>query len=720
MPKFGKKSNKAKAPNNQVQNTSNGANIILPTKKELKKQARKGKIRDKMDMYDMIVANLIAGKSIIEPSQKLDNSQIAIGFSNIASENQISKFFLVRQLPDYMQPRLIDLIRSRCIRDGVRINFSFFCSPYKIDWDSAEMRNKMTIWKRYADEHSGPIDVFDYRTQRTGELARRRIIQSTKYLNEAELDYRRTLLRVAFVIEISAKRDDESILNMIESIKQMRQLCSSSDIKLRELRVDMINWLQTFGIFSLAQSREVTSKITYKVMTDDILANFNSYKQGRVGDRGVPLGIDILSGVPVLKKFKANPDAAENWLISAETGGGKSYFLKTLITYLLADGFVTTVMDYEGDEYLNLANYIRAGNPDDVKIISMGKGSTTYFDPCEIPELTGDMDVDVDLKETAINYIASIFRVITCGINGELTQWEQRIVSMAIQRMYDCAGVTDDMRTWHRSKGLRLRMVYDEIKSMVEAKELVDSDTDNVKHKAATRIADAASIYFEEGEAKAGTFKQPMSANELYNAKFIVFSFGMKGATESMNDPTILALKQLSVACVSIQISNYCKYVKHCFNVKVWEEFQRWIGSEGSGDIISNAMTGGRKRGDVNFIITNDLGSMIDENNSIAKKLRQNIQNMAIGRIKDVGVREEFCNKFDLQDCKLALDRIAKAHASDDTGKQQNSSSGNRYRHSFCIVLDNGKKAIAKVQLPQALVKSSLFRTGVDVKQEDQ
>lgn len=124
MPKFGKKSNKAKAPNNQVQNTGNGANIILPTKKELKKQARKGKIRDKMDMYDMIVANLIAGKSIIEPSQKLDNSQIAIGFSNIASENQISKFFLVRQLPDYMQPRLIDLIRSRCIRDGVKINFS--------------------------------------------------------------------------------------------------------------------------------------------------------------------------------------------------------------------------------------------------------------------------------------------------------------------------------------------------------------------------------------------------------------------------------------------------------------------------------------------------------------------------------------------------------------------------------------------------------------------
>ena len=686
-------------------------------KKESRKERRAAKLKEKLDMYDMIIANLIAGKSIIEPSVHLDNSQLAIGFSNISSETQVSKYFLIKQLPDYMQPRLIDDIRSRCISDGVKINFFFYGSPYKINWDSAEMRNKMTVWKQYSDEHNGPIDVFDYRAQRTGELARRRIITSTKYLNEAELDYKRSLIRVAFLIEVSAQRDDESILNMIESIKSLKEVCAQSDIKLRELRINMIDWLQTFGMFSLRNKKEVVDKVSYKVLTDDILANFNSYKQGRVGTSGISLGIDILSGVPVLRKFKANPDAAENWLISAETGGGKSYFVKTILTYLLADNFVVTVMDYEGDEYINLANYIRAANPDDVKIISMGKGSTTYFDPCEIPELTGDDEVDSDLKESAINYIMSIFRIIACGLEGNLTQWEERIISTAIQRMYDCAGVTDSRETWHRSKGLRLRLVYDEIKNMVESKELVDSDSDNVKHRAAMRIADAASIYFEEGEAKSGTFKNPMSANELYSAKFIVFSFGMKGAADSLNDPTVLALKQLSVASVSIQVSNYCKYVKHCFNVKVWEEYQRWSTAKGSSDIISNAMTGGRKRGDVNFIVTNDLSYMLDDNNSLSKKLRQNIQNMAIGRIKDRGVRSDFCKMFDLQDCELALDKIAKAHANDDLQGDQNSGSGNRYRHSFCVILDNGKKAITKVMLPQALVKSSLFRTGVDIKE---
>lgn len=688
----------------------------------MKKKSKADKLnkrKDKIDMYDMIIANLLAGKSIIEPSKHLDNSQLAIGFSNIASETQISKFFLIRQLPDYLQPRLIDNIRNKCVSAGVKINFFFYGNPYKINWESAEMRNKMTIWKQYADDHNGPIDVFDYRTQRSGELAKRRIIESTKYLNEAELDHKRTLIRVAMLIEVSSKRDDESILNLMEAVNDLKALCAQSDIKVRELKINMIDWLQAFGVFCLKQMKEVTSKISYKVVTDDILANFNSYKQGRIGVEGISLGMDIMSGVPVLRKVKANSDAAENWLISAETGGGKSYYIKALLTYLLADGFVVTVMDYEGDEYINLANYIGAGKSEDVTVISMGKGSTTYFDPCEIPELTGDSDVDSDLKETAVNYIMSIFRIITCGLDGLLTQWEERILSTAVQRMYDCAGVTDDKQTWGRSKGLRLSMVYEELKNIVENKELVDSDSDNIRHRSALRIADAASIYFEEGEAKSGTFKNPMSANELYGAKFIIFSFGMKGASDSLNDPTVLALKQLSVACVSIQISNYCKYVKHCFNVKVWEEFQRWGEARGSAELISNVMTGGRKRGDVNFIITNDLASMLDDTNHVAKRIRQNIQNMAIGRIKDRGVRADFCKMFDLQDCSLALDKIAKAHAADDSSSQtQNSGSGNRYRHSFCLILDSGKKAIVKVDLPQALKKSSLFRTGVDIKEK--
>lgn len=687
--------------------------------KNKKKALKKSKRKEKMDMYDMIIANMIAGNSIIEPTVKLDNSQLAIGFSNISSDEQLQKYFMINKFPDFLQPRLIDIIRAKCMQPGIKINFYFHAVPHRINWDSSEMKNRMNIWRQYSSEHSGPIDIFAYRAQRGEAIARQRIMTSTKYLNEAELEYKRSFLKVIFVIEIAASRNEECLANMAESIKQLKDLCSQSDIRLVELRVNMIDWLRAIGPFSLMSLKETEARLSKKVVTDDILSNFNSYKQGRVGTKGVSLGIDVLNSGPVMRVFKEDPDQADNWLISAATGGGKSFWVKALLTYLLADNFVVCVMDYEGDEYTNIANYIRAGNPEDVKIVSMGKGSTLYFDPCEIPDLTGDPKVDDELKESAVGFTLSIFRVIVCGTNGNFTKEQERVMSLAIQRMYDTAGVTEDKNTWHRSKGLRLHDVYYEIKEMVETKELADPESDNIKHKAAMNIVDSASVYFEPGESKANTFKTPMPADELYKAKFIIFSFGMKGAISSATDPVILALRQLSVAYVNISISNYCKYVRKCFNIKVWEEFQRYGASEGASEVIMNSITGGRKRGDVNFIITNDLAAMLDDSNAVNKTLRQNIQNYAIGKIPDESVRLEFVEKFNLQDVKPALDNIAKAHTVTQSGSQKVSGAQSRYKNAFCVVLEEGKKAIVKVMLPKALLKSSLFRTGVDVKEEE-
>ena len=689
-------------------------------KRKNKRAQKMSKRKEKIDMYDMILANMIAGNSIIEPTVKLDNSQLAIGFSNISSDEQLQKYFMINRFPDFLQTRLIDIIRSKCMQPGLKINFYFHGTPHHINWDSSEMKNRMNTWRQYSAEHSGPIDIFAYRAQRGEAIARQRIMTSTKYLNEAELEYKRSFIKVVFIIEIAASRTEEGLASMAESIKQLKELCSQSDIKLAELRVNMIDWLRAIGPFSLVSLPQTEGRLSKKVVTDDILANFNSYKQGRVGNWGVSLGVDIMNSGPVLRKFKADGDAADNWLISAATGGGKSFWVKALLTYLLADNFVVCVMDYEGDEYTNIANYIRAGNPEDVKIVSMGKGNTLYFDPCEIPDLTGDSKVDDELKESAIGFILAIFRVIVCGTERDFSREQERVMSLAIQRMYDTAGVTEDKNTWHRSKGLRLHDVYYEIKEMVESKELVDSDSDNSKHKAAITIADSACVYFEPGESKAGAFKTPMPANELYKAKFIIFSFGMKGADTNSMDPIILALKQLSVAYVNIAISNYCKYIRKCFNVKVWEEFQRWGELGSSSSIISNVITGGRKRGDVNFIITNDLASMLDDSKELNKKLRQNIQNYAIGKIPDESVRREFVEKFDLQDVKPALDNIAKAHTVTQSGTQKVSGAQSRYKNAFCIVLEEGKKAIVKVMLPKSLLKSSLFRTGVEVKDTDE
>jgi hypothetical protein len=373
----------------------------------------------------------------------------------------------------------------------------------------------------------------------------------------------------------------------------------------------------------------------------------------------------------------------------------------------LAENICVSVLDYEGDEYSNMYHYFHEASPADAVLISFGKGGSEYFDPMQFPDLTGDEDVDSGIKESAISFTLAMFNVVVGGSDGAMTDLERRVVSEAISRVFDSIGVTDDRSTWKNTKlsNITIADVYDEIKTIVSRREFSGLDDGGAKAAAALHIAECCSLYFDEGEARYGSFSKPLSADALFRAKFVVFSFGAKGQAASTQDKDILAMRQLSVAYINTALSNYCKSVLRTYHACVWEEFQRWGDIQGAADILSNQITGGRKRGEINFIISNDLASLLDQSNVLNARIRQNIQNFAIGKIRDKGVREKFCELFDLRECRSVLNQIAKA--SGDTN-------GFNWMKAFCVILDNGKKAVVKVMLPPAIAKSKLFRTGVE------
>ena len=61
-----------------------------------------------------------------------------------------------------------------------------------------------------------------------------------------------------------------------------------------------------------------------------------------------------------MKPVKKTTEDAENWLITAETGGGKSYFVKALLEQLLAQNqYNGTIMDNSNMKEINVTpNYI--------------------------------------------------------------------------------------------------------------------------------------------------------------------------------------------------------------------------------------------------------------------------------------------------------------------------------------------------------------------------
>ena len=677
------------------------------------------KIKETLSVYDVVIANLIAGKAIIEPDKSLKYDEISVGFSNICSRDSVSKYFLICSFPLFIDEHIVEEIRSYCRRPGVKINFYSNFNPHKINWDSPEMRNRMQIWEQFSKNTDSSASVFEYRKKRADIKNKENIVLSTRYINSSDLDYDRSTLRGYMYIKVSSGRSEEDILNLIDSIDKLKEYFGRNRIKYKELKINLIDWLKFMSPFSLKNDGKINKDIPYRVVVDDDLAIMRSYKQGAIGKTGQILGMDMDSFMPVLYHFKEDPNAPENWLIAAETGSGKSYLIKPLVFNLLSSKkFDGLIIDYEGDEYTNLGYFIKAGRSEDVAMFGLSMDNGKYFEPCVIADLTGEEEIDRALKKTSIQYIEAMYRIMVKGMKGEFSIEEKKVMSMAISQMYDEALVTEDRNTWKRSKSCRINMVYEQLKYMVENKILTDEQSENKLHKAASKIVDAASIYFEEGESKYGTFREPIEAEEVFNSKLCIISFGMKGASKDLEDPSVLALKQLCVSYLSIQKSNYCKYVKHCFNFKVWEEFQRYGEAEGSSDIILNTITGGRKRGDVNFIITNDLSKFTDKNNKLAQGLVGNVQHYILGKIKAVDTRNDFCKMFELKDCSITLSKIAKANSkkSSVSDELQGGNIGDAYKHAFCLILEDGSRALLKVLLPKELASSQIFTTGVVIK----
>lgn len=658
----------------------------------------------RLEAYDRWLGLVISGGGIVDSNMVNHPDSVAYDFAFMESAKAYTKWFMVTNFPSYINTNFLDQLRVSILAPGVKMNYYMMGQNHIIPWDSADMQNKISAWKQYTSDADQGINVWDFRESKIKQEQKQKLINSTLFLNESELVHQRSICKCEIYIQLVCEKGLDNVARGNRAAAELVRQAKIKGIKIKPLKMNLIDWVRYIIPFSHNHAKELTT--ANHIFTDDLVASMAGYKQGRIGDKGIPVGLDIKRREAVLYMMKSDPNKVENWLISAKTGGGKSFFVKSLLLWLLGYNYTVTILDYEGDEYQELYKMMHNADPKSAVMVSMGKGSAMYIEPMEIPDLVGDPDIDNDLKDTSQEFTLAMFRIIVHGTQGQLTRWEEGVINRAIANVYDEHRVTSDPKTWCRSKGIRIKDVYEEIKRMVETKEFFDDLTDNIQHKAAVEIVEAGRTYFDEDGTRAAAFSKPLSLTDLREAQLIIFSFGVKGAVASSTDQSILALKQLSVANISSQISNYCKYVKRTFNVKVWEEYQRYGEVPGSAEIIGNSMTGGRKRGDINMIITNDLENILNDANPINSQIRQSISTYCIGKITSIDVVNNFCDKFKMPEVKTTLYKLA-----DAADKGPNSV----YSHAFCTIFDDGKKAVVKSVLPPELAKSALFSTGVKI-----
>ncbi len=379
--------------------------------------------------------------------------------------------------------------------------------------------------------------------------------------------------------------------------------------------------------------------------------------------------------------------------------------LKFLLFQLLASNYNGTIMDIEGFEYIPLANFV--SHKSKVTILNMAEGSGNYFDPVEIFDPVGIEEIDKDAKKMSINFTTAIYKTLL-GRAYEQDVWLETVVSDMVSKLYSDAGVTDDMSTWALSKGKTLHDGYQKLLEIQDKQLRKDEGYLSAVEKAIATMG----RYFEKDGIYASMFKKRVAVSELIDADLVVCSFGMAGKSQHSIDSTQLALMQLGAAQLSHQRSIFSK-AKGKFNFKVWEEFQRWGNFPDSDKTLGVAVTGGRKLGDVNIILTNDVGKILKDDKF---SILPNVTSFLIGAIADKDVRDELCDRLSIPLMKSDLSDIAAAKRDDsDAVEGDYRKDESSLTNSFLCGLDRSKYGIVKALVPEYLRRSKVFKTGVDL-----
>lgn len=629
-------------------------------------------------------------------------NKLGVNFTHTYDGERVTYYYIVKYLPRYLSLDFKSIIRSDC-RGGTVVNFITNFKPHTIDWNSAEMQSRLRVLSRVDEEKSGQeVSAFNMHSV-IGDMDRQKWIRdSLGYLATAEIQRGRALLRGSILITITGtmgKRFDMDVKAVEKSIRDV-------GMKVERVLYDIPAILGHFSPFKKSYSKYAEQNVPIFVLPDEVASRFTSLSQGTQGISGIYMGSDIYSLYPVLKKFKMTSVSAENILITAETGAGKSNAIKLIILQLIARGLYATIMDIEGYEYSYLGNFL--SHDKTVKFVNMAEGEGNYVDTLPIIEPTGNKEIDDPAYAFSLNATLSTFATLVSEI-PDTDGWVRILVNKAVATTYTDAGITDDKDTWYLSKDLTFKDVYAKFKSFREGNFFEDEDA----KKALTKIIATLDSYFAPDGSRKGVFKNRIFLSDLVSADVVICSFGMAGKSVDAVDKIQLALMQLGAAQISHQRSIF-SFLQGRYNCKVWEEFQRWGNFPNSDATINVAMTGGRKLGDINFILTNKLSDLLYSNKF---NLLENITSVMVGAINDKKVREDFCQRRSLMHLLPELDLIANAKKPDPEAKSDdptNKTHEDPFAYAFMLALDNTKFGVTKFLVHPEIAESNILKTGVD------
>lgn len=628
------------------------------------------------------------------PSDRpLEEGQFFYSTNRIYTSEGIKKVFFLNDLPHQVSASLFYDLKNAVEKYGT-LFIQEYSEPYDLNLNNPRKRAQVMMWENRANEVAKKLktqtvsqEILKKESDKIADENTLRMIESWKMIDRANRNQQK-FCNVRYILELIATNEK----NFMLAEDALTSALKYQKIRYGDAFLLTNEYYQSFSPASSEAHGLLSDKYPGNVFTDELIAAFTYPTQGIVGDPyGLLFGVDKFTFLPVTVNLKKD-EKAFNALIAAVTGHGKSGLIKGLVNFIeIDDDFYIILNDYEGDEYDALGAAYGATTID----VSGKSESSCYFDTTEIGDLTGDPKIDYDLKNQSMSITRVVFDLL-CDEEKGMNHKELAIFNDAYNLMNHKFGITDDKRTWHNSKKTSYHELFRTIVNMTTDKRRLALYKDTIFD-----MIDKLRVYFDPDGMYAYLFKRRISINSILGKKFIIFSFGERGRSEITNVSMITALKQLFFSYTSNLIANYNKSVLKGWTFVVFEEFQRYMHRQSTGQIVVDHVTGGRKRNELCFLVTNAPKELIEnsekdsEKASLMKTISENIQCKLIGYVEE-DVINTLCNFFTIQDSAPMLQKMR----------------DNQEEYENCFLFSyRNENAVIKMQVPPEVLNSQLFRT---------
>lgn len=661
---------------------------------------RKNKFKLLFDMYwYMLQYYLDKGKNLSK--MRLDESSMQVEYDRIFTKENTRCVWTIRQTDKHLPLHFFGDLKAHLDASipGCRVNILLVPSGhYSVDFSNRDVRYRIDTWERMsslADETeqtmtAGQALKEEVSRQKSREGMRRMFNSFKKFKKYMASGSRFGKFYVAIEGITSNIETDTGKISDIEMMQRfeecLKDYAQGDGVVFEKVVRRLPEYLEAFSITTLRPNkfRKVLNEV---ILCDLDIAELDAYTQGTVGDKiGVYMGNDVKTDLPLYLNFTASTKA-QNILITALTGGGKSFFIKCLLLFHALCKHRLAIMDYEGKEYYKLVQWLKGVS------VSMTVQDSTFVNTLKIGDCSKLPQKEAETRfQESVNATERIFTILA-NLNDVEIDDIQILFSDLINYLHQSVGVfKNNKATYIGADSLNFFKLYDVLDNFCREPSFIE------KHgQIALTVKKRLEPYWSKFGTKRYLFEKEIDIDDILSSRILHFNFGMQNSTDDSAPPKETLLKISMMTYVFAKYHTY-NLKNGMFTVNLMEEFQRSGNSPELLRTVNHWITGGRKSNIVNYLVTNSVASLLQNENPNAIAIRENITTYIIGKCRNK-TRMQLVEAFDFEDFKPVIDDL---------------SVNPNYENCFIVIFDTGKirnSVITMMKIHPSFVDNEYFKT---------